>query len=230
MSSTTLAPLSRGYDSVGIAVNFREGVPTDSLGIIVIGASRGGITALSQLLRSLPRELPVGVAAVLHTAAHSPRLLDQIVGESSDMPVSYASQGNQLRTGRVYLAPPDHHLVVVRRGVLGLTNGPKVRHSRPAADRLFESAAEVYEDRVIGVVLTGGDGDGTAGLNAIHAKGGIAIVQDPLEAEDRGMPESALSGDSPDFCVRIETMGKLLHALSQHFVRGSGPRLNPATR
>ena len=190
----------------------------DSPGIIVIGASRGGIKAISTLLQSLSRELPVGVAAVLHTGPGSPRLLDRIVGDRAALPVSYATQGEHLQVGHVYLAPPDHHLVVAERGVLGLADGPKVRHSRPAADRLFESAAGIYGERVIGVVLTGGDGDGTAGLNAIHAKGGIAVVQDPRDAEDRAMPESAISGDSPDYCVRIDEMGKLLNTLSRRYL------------
>jgi two-component system chemotaxis response regulator CheB len=186
----------------------------DSPGIVVIGASRGGIKALSCLLRSLSHEFPVGVATVLHTGSHSPRLLDRILTQRSSVPVSYAAQREHLWAGHVYLAPPDFHLIVADRGILGLTDGPKVRHSRPAADRLFESAAEIYGKRVIGVVLTGGDGDGTAGLNAIHAAGGIAIVQDPQDAEDRGMPESALAGGSPDYCVRIKDMGELLNTLS----------------
>jgi two-component system chemotaxis response regulator CheB len=185
------------------------------LGIVVIGASRGGLEAISTIARSLAPDLPVGIVAVLHTAPDSPMILDEIIGARAAMPVAYATEGASILPGHIYLAPPDRHLVVVARGLLGLEAGPKVRHSRPAADRLFESAAEAYGDRVIGVVLTGADGDGTAGLRAIHAVGGIGVVQDPDDAYDPGMPRSALRADDPDYSVRLENMGVLLTTLSR---------------
>jgi two-component system chemotaxis response regulator CheB len=189
-----------------------------NLGIVVIGASRGGLAALSLLARSLTPDLPLGVAVVLHTSPDSPMILDQIIGTRAAVPVSYATQGAQLRAGHIYLAPPNYHLIVSAPGMLGLESSPKIQHARPAADRLFESAAAVYAERVIGVVLTGGDGDGTAGLRAIHAAGGLAIVQDPRDADAPGMPESALNDDDPDFCLRIEEIGPLLTTLSRHLV------------
>ena len=114
--------------------------------------------------------------------------------------VSYGIQYEEALPGHVYVAPPDRHLIVTRSGWLGLDAGAKVRHSRPAADRLFQSAAEFYGSRVVGVVLTGGDGDGTDGLRAIKAAGGLAIVQDPADATAPDMPMNALKGDHPDYC------------------------------
>src|SRR5258706_5313299 len=158
--------------------------------MVVIGASRGGLHALSQLLGSLPRDFPAAILVVLHTGPASPRLLAEILGGRTALPVSYARDGDEIRPGHVYLAPPDRHLVVRSCGKLGLDAGPKVRHARPAADRLFQSAAEVYGPRVIGIVLTGGDHDGTDGLRAIKAAGGITMVQHPGEAKDPSMPQS----------------------------------------
>jgi two-component system chemotaxis response regulator CheB len=189
-----------------------------NFGIVVIGASRGGLEAISTIARSLSPDLPIGVAAVLHTSADSPRILDEIIGSSAAMPVSYAKQDASILAGHIYIAPPDSHLIVRAPGTFGLEAGPKIRHLRPAADRLFESAAQIYQERVIGVVLTGDDGDGTVGLRAIHAVGGIGIIQDPNEAFDPSMPRSALQGDDPAFCVPLEDMGTLLTTLSHRLI------------
>jgi two-component system chemotaxis response regulator CheB len=184
------------------------------LGILVIGASRGGLEALSTIARSLSPDLPVGIAAVLHSAPDSPRILAEVIGARAALPVSYATQGATVLPGHIYIAPPDAQLVVTAPGKLGLDGGISLRDFRPAADRLFESAAKIYKDRVIGVVLTGDDGDGTAGLRAIHAAGGIAVIQEPADAFDPSMPLSALHGDDPDYRVQIENMGALLTSLS----------------
>ncbi|HEX3837703.1 MAG TPA: chemotaxis protein CheB [Steroidobacteraceae bacterium] len=183
-------------------------------GILVIGASRGGLEAISTIARSLSPDLPVAVAAVLHSAPDGPRILAEIIGARAALPVSYATQGAALLPGHLYIAPPDAQLIVAAPGMLGLEATLTVRNSRPAADPLFESAAKVYKDRVIGVVLTGDDGDGTAGLRAIHAAGGIAVIQEPSDAFDPSMPESALYGDDPDYRVQIEDMGALLTTLT----------------
>lgn len=149
-------------------------VPRD---VIVIGASLGGFEALCRLTRDLPAEFPAAICVVLHTSPNSPRLLAEILGRCTPLAVSYARQGVRIRPGHIYIAPPDRHLVVTSIGLLGLDAGPKVHYSRLAADRLFESAAEAYGPRMIGVVLTGGGRDGTAGMRAITSAGGIAIVQ-----------------------------------------------------
>jgi two-component system chemotaxis response regulator CheB len=189
----------------------------ESRGIVVVGASRGGIDAVCRLARSLPTVLPSAIAIVLHTAPNSPRMLASMIGACTDFPVSYASQNTLIRAGHIYIAPPSFHLLVASRSKLELDAGPKVNYSRPAADRLFESAAKTFGARTIGVVLTGGDGDGTQGFRAIKAVGGITIVQNPVQALDPSMPQSALRGDHPDYCLAVEEIGPLLGTLVSAF-------------
>jgi chemotaxis response regulator CheB len=150
--------------------------------------------------------------------------------------VSYGTQHEEVLPGHVYVAPPDRHLIVSRSGWLGLDAGAKVRHSRPAADRLFKSAAEFYCSRVVGVVLTGGDGDGTDGLRAITEAGGLAIVQDPADAAAPEMPMNALKGSHPDYCLTLNEIGPMLVKLrvqtahKRSFLRGAGGLLPPLSR
>lgn len=181
--------------------------------IIVVGASRGGLKALCTLTRGLPAGLPAAVLIVLHTGADSPRLLADILGRCTPLPVSYAIAGEDVRPRHIYVAPPGAHLIVVPPGHIALDPGAKVHHSRPAADRLFQTAAAVYAQRVIGIVLTGGDGDGTDGLRAIKDAGGVSVVQQPAEALDPSMPISAIQDEMPDYCLAVADMGSLLAVL-----------------
>lgn len=178
--------------------------------VIVVGASLGGIAALATLAGALPAALPAAVLVVLHTSPQSPRLLAGIIDRRSSLPVAYAEAGEDVKPGRIYVAPPDFHMTVEEPGVIGLHGGPKVNFARPAVDSLFFSAAKVYGRRVIGVVLTGGGEDGAIGLSAITDAEGVGIVQDPAEAEDPGMPTSALHYDHPQYLARIEEMPDLL--------------------
>jgi two-component system, chemotaxis family, protein-glutamate methylesterase/glutaminase len=177
---------------------------------IVIGTSYGGVEAVTRLLGGLPRELNASVLIVLHTSADSPRLLADILGRCTSLSVEYGQHGHSVEPGHVYIAPPGHHMTVLRPGIVRLDRGPKVRFSRPAVDRLFRTAADVYGSRVIGVVLTGYGEDGTEGLGAIKAAGGITVVQDPNEATAAGMPRRALIGCRPDFNVSLSVMAALL--------------------
>ncbi len=181
--------------------------------IIVIGASLGGVDALRRVVGGLPADLPAAVVVVLHTGRSSPMAMADILGRCTSMTVAYAEQGSRIEPGRVYIAPPGWHTVVVAKELLGLELSAPVHHSRPAVDVLFRSAAEVYGPRVIGVVLTGGDHDGTAGLRAIKLAGGISVVQKPRDAVDPGMPMSAIYGDSPDHVVSLDEMPALLARL-----------------
>ena len=185
--------------------------------LVVIGASRGGLEALNQLASGLTIDFPAAVLIVLHTSPDSPRMFASIMGQHTPLSVDYAEQGGSILPGRILFAPPDWHMAVIDEGFIGLQAGPKIRHTRPAADVLFRSAAEVYGPRVIGVVLTGGDGDGTDGLRAIKAAGGISVVQEPDEAIDPSMPRSALQGDSPDYRVPLDEMAELLTRLVTDF-------------
>ena len=178
--------------------------------IIVIGASLGGFQALCQLLEESAGRLNAALLVVLHTSPKSPRYIVEMLSQCTRIKVSYGEQGLQIERGHIYIAPPDHHMTVIPLGYLRLDQGPKVHFTRPAVDPLFCSAAEFYGPRVIGVVLTGGGSDGTAGLRKIKASGGVGVVQDPEEARAPQMPRNALIGDSPDFTVSLSEMAALL--------------------
>jgi two-component system chemotaxis response regulator CheB len=181
--------------------------------IVVVAASRGGLEALVQLCHLLPINFPAAVLVVLHTSPDSPKLAAGILNSKIRIPVSYAHSDEEPQLGHVYLAPPDHHLILAADGRMNLNQKPKVHHSRPAANPLFESAAAVYGPHVIGIVLTGGDSDGADGLRSITSIGGIGIVQSPAEACDPSMPIAAMEEDHPQYILTLEEMGPLLMKL-----------------
>jgi two-component system chemotaxis response regulator CheB len=183
--------------------------------IIVVGASAGGVEALSRLVADLPEDLPAAVFIVLHMAPHTGTALPRILARQTKLPVGHPLDGEPIQQNRVYVAVPDHHLVV-GEGTVRVTNGPKENGHRPAVDILFRTAAAAYGPRVAGVVLSGTRDDGTDGLRAIHARGGRVIVQDPAEALFPGMPQSALAGDHPDWVVPVGQMGALLAELARY--------------
>lgn len=182
--------------------------------IIVVGASAGGVEALVQLMRSLPADLPASVFIVLHIPAQSPSLLPQILSRAGMLQAIQPVDHQEIETGRIYVAPPDHHLLI-EHDYMRIVRGPKENRHRPAIDPLFRSAAVAYGPEVIGVVLTGSLDDGTAGLFAIKQRGGIAIVQDPKEALYASMPESALAHVTVDHCLTIARIGSLLAHLAR---------------
>lgn len=181
--------------------------------IIVVGASLGGLEGLCSLTSGLTPDLPAALLVVLHTGPGSPRLLAEIVGRFSPLPVSYARHGEAMEPGRVYFAPPERHLAVLAPGFLVLRQDETVHFCRPAADVLFHSAASAFGPRVIGVVMTGGDGDGAEGLRTIKAAGGRCVVQDPATATNPEMPIHALLADHPDHIVPLDEMASLLTRL-----------------
>ncbi len=145
--------------------------------VIVIGTSDCSLPVLSKLTRSLPAGLPPAVTVVLQTRSPGSDLIGRIVDGSASLPVSYARERDEIRLGHIYLAPPNRHLIVRLPGLLGLDPGPAVHQFRPAADRLFETAAQVYGSRTIGVILAGCVRDGAAGLAAIKAADGVSVAQ-----------------------------------------------------
>jgi two-component system, chemotaxis family, protein-glutamate methylesterase/glutaminase len=170
---------------------------TSPAAVVVVGASAGGVEALSTLVAGLPANLDAAVFIVLHIPAHSPSELAGILGRVAHLPVAEAIDGESIRGGRIYVAVADRHLVTDAETVR-LTRGPKECRVRPAIDTLFRSAAAAFGPRAIGVVLTGLLDDGTAGLWAIKDRGGKALVQDPETAEYNSMPKSALEHVSID--------------------------------
>jgi len=179
--------------------------------IIVIGASAGGVDALSRVVSSLPRDLRASVLVVLHVS-RGKSLLPEILSRAGRLPASHPQDGAPLEHGRVYVAPPDHHLIV-DNGLARVVHTASENGVRPAVDPLFRSAARSYGGRVVAVLLTGALDDGTAGIIAVKAAGGVTIVQDPEEAFSPGMPRSAIASGAVDHVLPIRDIPVLLAAL-----------------
>ena len=181
---------------------------------IVIGASAGGVQALLELVEDLPADLPAAVLIVLHIPADAPSLLPEILGRNSTLPVVAATNGEPIEPGRIYVATPDHHLLIERRHIR-LVHGPRENLHRPSIDALFRSAARWSGPRTIGIVLTGARSDGRAGMRAIQQRGGITIVQDPHEAAFPSMPLSVVQTIRVDYSVPLRDIAPLLDKLSR---------------
>jgi two-component system chemotaxis response regulator CheB len=181
--------------------------------MIAIGASAGGVETLQQLVSQLPPGLPAAVFVVMHLAPRSRSFLPEILKRAGKLPACHPRDGETIEHGRIYVAPPDHHLVVEREH-LHLGRGPKEQRQRPSINVTLRSAAQAYGARVAGVVLTGTLDDGTAGLWEVKRRSGIAVVQNPEEALFPSMPLSALREIEIDHTVRIPEMGPLLTRLA----------------
>ena len=169
----------------------------DGHDIVVVGASAGGVEALGEMVSQLPADLAASVFVVLHVSASGTSVLPSILERRGDLPASHAVDEEPIEQGRIYVAPPDHH-VFLQPGVVRVIRGPKENGYRPAIDPLFRSAAHSFGPRVVGVVLSGVLDDGTAGLAVIKMRGGRTLVQDPKDALYPGMPSSAIEFVGPD--------------------------------
>jgi two-component system chemotaxis response regulator CheB len=194
----------------------REGA---GIGAIVIGASAGGVDALSVLLPALPPGATAAVFVVLHLPRDRPSVLADIFAPKCRLPVREAADKDVIERGTLYFAPPDYHLLIERGGTLALSSDEPVHHSRPSIDVLFESAADVYGPRLLGVVLTGGSADGADGLDAVRRAGGVTVVQDPEEAYARYMVEAALKKGPVDHLLPLAGIADLLRALTAPVTR-----------
>lgn len=181
-------------------------------GVIAIGASAGGVEALRAVVAGLPPELPAAVLVVLHIPREAPSALAGILDRSGPLPAVAARHGAPARTGMIYVAPADHHLLI-RDAHLTLSVGPTENGHRPAIDPLFRSAAVAYGAGAIGVVLSGSRDDGAAGLTAIVERGGQAVVQDPAEALHQSMPKCALEHVAAAHVLPAAKIGALLGEL-----------------
>jgi two-component system chemotaxis response regulator CheB len=180
--------------------------------IIVIGASAGGVEALRALIGALPPDLPAAVFVVIHISPGVKSFLPTMLSNAGVLPARHATDGEAIEPGRIYVAPPDRHMVL-RDGHVHLSAGPKENRTRPAVNPLFRSAAAAYGPRVIGVVLSGALDDGTAGMLSIERAGGIAVVQDPDEALFPSMPRSVIRYVDIDHVVSVANMPELLERL-----------------
>lgn len=180
--------------------------------IVVIGASAGGIEALTGLVRQLPADLGASIFVVLHLAPDQKSVLPRILSSAGKLPAKHARDGEPIVADRIYVAQPDHHLLVHESHVR-VVRGPRENGHRPAIDPLFRTAAYAFGPRVIGIVLSGALDDGTAGLVAIKSRGGLALVQDPNEAIVEMMPRSALENVDIDHVLPVSEMAALLPKL-----------------
>lgn len=187
--------------------------------IIVIGASAGGVEALGVLVEGLPPDLPAALLVVLHIGAHKSDL-PWLLNRAGGLRAVHPADRDEVCAGQIYVAPPDHHMTL-ENGHVRLTKGPRENFARPAIDPLFRSAAADYGNNVIGVILTGGLNDGTAGLHEIKLHGGVAIVQDPDDAQSASMPRSALAHVAVDHREPLTAIAPLL-------VRLVGERAEPS--
>jgi two-component system chemotaxis response regulator CheB len=190
--------------------------------IIVVGASAGGVEALQVLCKTLPRDLGAAVCIALHLPPDAVSILPEILTTAGRLPAAQALDNEPIVYGRIYLAPPDRHLLVMR-GFTRVVRGPRENRHRPSIDVLFRSAAIAYGARVTGVLLSGADDDGAAGAAAIDEGGGEVIVQDPLEAAFPMMPQSALRRVASARAFRLEDIGAEVTRLSAQPVSAGNP-------
>jgi two-component system chemotaxis response regulator CheB len=182
--------------------------------IVVIGASAGGVDAITTLIKDLPPDLAASLFVVSHLLPDSNNHLVDALNTAGPLPAKSAGDGEDIRSGIVYVAPPDRHLLV-KRDCVRVTRGPRENRWRPAIDPLFRSAAVAYGARVIGVILTGMLDDGTAGLLAIKRCGGIALVQDPEEAAFPEMPQTALANVAIDYTLPLKALAACIARLTR---------------
>jgi len=186
-----------------------------SVRAVVVGASAGGIEALSLVLRAVPASFPAAIIIVQHLGRGRLSVLAEIFAAKCALPLSEAFDKQPIESGQVYLAPPDYHVLVDRGPQLSLSIDPPVHYSRPSIDVLFESAAEVYRTQLMGVVLTGANADGAEGLEAIRRNGGITVVQDPETALYPTMPTAALALGAPNYVLSLEALCELIHKVGE---------------
>lgn len=181
--------------------------------VIVIGASTGGVEALSAIVRDLNEDLPAAVFVVLHVRPDSPSMLPAILNRAGNLPAAHAVDREPIRRGRIYVAPPGFQMYL-RPGRIEVRRGPRENMLRPAADPLFRTAAHHYRQRVVGVVLSGALDDGTTGLQSVKHAGGVTIAQEPSDAACSGMPESAIANVDVDYVAPAAEIGGILKRLA----------------
>lgn len=182
---------------------------------IVIGVSSGGLNALKFIFSALPADFNMPIIIVQHISARSDNQWIKLLNDKSNLNIKEADEKEIIEKGNVYMAPPNYHLLIEKNKTFSLTIDEKVNFARPAIDVLFESAAEAYENKLIGIILTGSSSDGTLGLKKIKEYGGLTIVQDPKTAESSFMPASAMAVVNVDHVLPLEGMADLLVGLSK---------------
>jgi two-component system chemotaxis response regulator CheB len=188
-------------------------LPPAAYDVVALAASAGGLTALSHVLAALPAEFPAALVVVQHLDPRHRSLMADILSRRTRLAVRQAAEGDQLHPGKVYIAPPNRHLLVNPDGTLSLSQSELVHFVRPSADLLFESVAASYKDRAVAVVLTGTGSDGNMGVRAIKKMGGTVIVQDEKTSEFFGMPGAAIQTGRVDFVLPLGEIAPALVTL-----------------
>ena len=193
------------------------------IGAVAIGASSGGVEALSAVLPAIPASAGVAVFVVVHLPPGRPSLLEEIFAARCQVAVEAVQDKLPVRPGSLYFAPPDYHLLVeagsgAEGPCVALSRDEPVQFSRPSVDVLFESLADVYRSRLLAVVLTGAGSDGSAGVRRVRERGGLVAVQDPATANTDGMPLSAARAVTPDFLLPLPELARLLSTLNAECV------------
>jgi two-component system chemotaxis response regulator CheB len=191
--------------------------------IIVIGGSAGALDVLFQLVAGLPADLPAAVFVVIHTYPRSASTLPELLSQRSPLAARHPLHGEAIRPGHIYVAPPDNHLMLTA-SAMEVIRGPKENGHRPAVDALFRSASMSHGSRVVGVVLSGYQDCGTAGMLSIKARGGLSVIQAPDSAQAPDMPRSVLSTVPVDHVVAPAELGPLLARLA---TKPAGAELQP---
>jgi two-component system chemotaxis response regulator CheB len=186
---------------------------SDTFEIVALAASAGGLQALSHVLSGLPANFSASIVVVQHLDPRHRSLMAEILGKRTELDVQQAQDGDTLETGVVYIAPPDHHLLVNRNGTLSLSHSELVHFVRPSADLLFESVAASYKDRAIAEVLTGAGRDGAMGIEAVKKMGGTTIAQNEETSEHAGMPSAAVATHKVDFVLGLDEIAPALVTL-----------------
>ena len=182
---------------------------------IVIGVSSGGMNAMKVMFSLLPKDFSTPVIIVQHIGAHSDSQWIKLLNDKSNLPIKEADEKEKIENGKIYIAPPNYHLLIEKDRTFSLTVDERVNYSRPSIDVLFESAAEAYADKLIGVILTGSNNDGTNGIKRVKECGGLAIIQNPETAESAFMPKSAIAAIKPDYVLSLEAIAELLIELDK---------------
>jgi two-component system chemotaxis response regulator CheB len=189
------------------------GFPSAAFDVVAIAASAGGLQALSEVLSALPADFPAPIVVVQHLDPRHRSLMADILNRRTALTVVEAEQGSELRPGTVFVAPPDHHLLVNSGGALSLSDSELVHFVRPSADLLFESIAASYKSRAVAVVLTGSGTDGSMGVEAVKKMGGTVIAQDESTSEFFSMPRAAIQTGGVDFVLALNEISSALVAL-----------------
>ena len=182
---------------------------------IVIGVSSGGMNALKYLFSILPADFRIPIIIVQHVSARSDNQWIKLLNDKSNLSIKEADEKEKIEQGTIYIAPSNYHLLIEKDKTFSLTIDERVNFARPAIDVLFESAAEAYKKKLIGIVLTGSNNDGAKGIKRIKECGGLAIIQDPKTAESPSMPASAIAIIQPDYILSLEKIVSILIKLTQ---------------